>query len=401
MMEDSGGPGDPQKSKTTTTPEPLTIKTYDRLDTPPYIIIVESTDKNIGSLHPMKVGRILRNSGVEGIDKITRKGRNKIGIEFINHITANNLTRNGVLQEQEWEAYIPITLVSCKGIIRDVDLDADMDNIVKYAKSACKILAARRLNKREHNKTKDTVEYVPDDKVLLTFQGKKIPESIQFDYVESKYTRCRSKIRCPKCTEEHEETECQKQVPKCIYCGLEHTTLDRNCKERERQKKIKEIIAYNNKSYYEACAMVPTLLSKNKVEFTGNVTDFPQLKINQNSTITVEERYAYARQQSPNRPSYSQTLNNKKRKPTTPITPPIHQSEEYRQCLFPPPCRTPVRSVINSPSQQMEIEESQADSIDVVDFLKIIIEKTNLIREIKRQKISKQENTNKQKIYAQ
>ncbi|KAG5893307.1 hypothetical protein JTB14_001714 [Gonioctena quinquepunctata] len=297
MMEDSGGPGDPLKSKTTTTPEPLTIKTYDRLDTPPYIIIVESTDKNIGSLHPMKVGRILRNSGVEGIDKITRKGRNKIGIEFINHITANNLTRNGVLQEQEWKAYIPITLVSCK---------------------ACKILAARRLNKREHNKTKDTVEYVPDDKVLLTFQGKKIPESIQFDYVELRVQvykspvlqctnclryghtkkQCRSKIRCPKCTEEHEETECQKQVPKCIYCGLEHTALDRNCKERERQKKIKEIIAYNNKSYYETCAMVPTLLSKKKVEFTGNVTDFPQLKTNQNSTITVEERYAYARQQA-------------------------------------------------------------------------------------------------------
>ncbi|KAG5873307.1 hypothetical protein JTB14_001375 [Gonioctena quinquepunctata] len=138
--------------------------------------------------------------------------------------------------------------------------------------------------------------------------------------------------------------------------------------------------------------MVPTLLSKKKVEFTGNVTDFPQLITNQNSTITVEERYAYARQQSPNRPSYSQTLNNKKRKPTTPITPPIHHSEEYRQCLFPPPCRTPVRSVINSPSQQMETEESQADSIDVVDFLKIIIEKTNLTREIKRQIIMEAHN---------
>ncbi|KAG5867310.1 hypothetical protein JTB14_030452 [Gonioctena quinquepunctata] len=107
--------------------------------------------------------------------------------------------------------------------------------------------------------------------------------------------------------------------------------------------------------------MVPTLLSKKKVEFTGNVTDFPQLITNQNSTITVEERYAYARQQSLNRPSYSQTLNNKKRKPTTLITPPIHHSEEYRQCLFPPPCRTPVRSVINSPSQQMETEESQVE----------------------------------------
>ncbi|KAG5891507.1 hypothetical protein JTB14_014431 [Gonioctena quinquepunctata] len=145
-----------------------------------------------------------------------------------------------------------------------------MDNIVKYAKSASKILAARRLNKREHNKIKDTVEYVPDEKVLLTFQGEKIPESIQFDYVELRVQvykspvlqctnclryghtkkQCRSKIRCPKCTEEHEETEFQKQVPKCIYCGLEHTALDGKCKERERQKKIKEIIAYNNKSYY-------------------------------------------------------------------------------------------------------------------------------------------------------
>ncbi|KAG5860917.1 hypothetical protein JTB14_003626 [Gonioctena quinquepunctata] len=232
MTEDSGGPDDPQKSKTTTTPEPLTIKTYDRLDTPPYIIIVESIDKNIGSLHPMKVGRILRNSGVGGIDKITRKGRNKIGIEFINHITANNFTRNGVLQEQEWEAYIPIILVSCRGIIRDVDLDADMGNIVKYAESACKILAARRLNKREHNKTKDTVEYVPDDKVLLTFQGKKIPESIQFDYVELRVQvykspvlqctnclryghtkkQCRSKIRCPN-AQKTRKTKFQKQYP--------------------------------------------------------------------------------------------------------------------------------------------------------------------------------------------
>ncbi|KAG5886461.1 hypothetical protein JTB14_012873 [Gonioctena quinquepunctata] len=333
----------------------------------------------------MKVGRILRNSGVGGIDKITRKGRNKIGIEFINHITANNFTRNGVLQEQEWEAYIPITLVSCKGIIRDVDLDADMDNIVKYAKSSCKILTARRLNERDHNKTKDTVEYVPDDKfdyVELRVQVYKGPVLQCTNCQRYGHTKkqCRSKIRCPKCTEELEETECQKQVPKCIYCGLEHTALDRNCKERERQKKIKEIIAYNNKSYYEACAMVPTLLSKKKVEITGNVTDFPQLITNQNSTITVEERYAYARQQSPNRPSYSQTPNNEKRKPTTPITPPIHRSEEYRQCSFPPPCRTLVRSVINSPSPQMETEESQSDSIDVVDFLKIIIEKTNLTR---------------------
>ncbi|CAG9857383.1 unnamed protein product [Phyllotreta striolata] len=266
MASDSGGPSGPLGRP------PDIPKRYKYLDTGPYLVIVEGTDKNnIGAFHPIAVGRTLRIKGIQGIKAVSRKGSNRISIEFITSKYSNEFLDNDKLKEEsKWESYIPASLVTSRRIIRGIDLSTSMEEIKNFGKASTKILDARRLNRRIANQ--QTVEYVPSETELITFEGKNIPNTVSINYYESRVKvyvgpvlqcfnclryghsskQCRSHIRCSRCGEEHEATNCQKDI-KCIFCKLEHLATDRKqCAEFERQKQIKEIMCYENLSYYEA-----------------------------------------------------------------------------------------------------------------------------------------------------
>ncbi|CAG9860868.1 unnamed protein product [Phyllotreta striolata] len=355
-----------------------------------------------------------------------RKGSNRIGIEFITSKYANEFLDNDKLKEEsKWESYIPASLVTSRGIIRDIDLSTSMEEIKNFGKASTKILDARRLNRRIANQ--QTVEYVPSETVLITFEGKNIPNTVSINYYESRVKvyvgpvlqcfnclryghsskQCRSHIRCSRCGEEHEATNCQKDI-KCIFCKLEHLATDRKqCTEFERQKQIKEIMCYENLSYYEASKRVPRPGNQRTNYTITRAEEFPELgttkkmpQSTKNNFITVNER----RQNTGtnNRTTYSQVIKTPQRKRQA-SSPPIlnYNKEAHIECLFPPPCRTSTTPILNTNAYQRNLsnEKDTTEAIQITTFLKKILRHTTLTTEQIDKVIDETQSIEFEKIY--
>lgn len=82
------------------------------------------------SLHPLAVGRFLYKNRVNETKKITKKGINKVGVEFDTATNAIN-----PFKAHEYEVF--------QGIVRRVDLNTPMDKLINHTKSVRTIINAR------------------------------------------------------------------------------------------------------------------------------------------------------------------------------------------------------------------------------------------------------------------
>ncbi|KAL1493942.1 hypothetical protein ABEB36_009621 [Hypothenemus hampei] len=64
--------------------------------------------------------------------------------------------------------FIPYNFVTCKGLIRQIDLDVPETELLKQCKSNITILDVKRLNRK--NIIDGSVEFVPTGTVLMTFK---------------------------------------------------------------------------------------------------------------------------------------------------------------------------------------------------------------------------------------
>ncbi|XP_030750912.1 uncharacterized protein LOC115878528 [Sitophilus oryzae] len=199
---------------------------YTYKDSGPYLVIVETSKEdeevtqNLGNLlHPMCLERWLKEFGIIGVNKVSRKGKNRVGIEFSSWNAANELFSSKLLKERNPEAYIPPSLVSCKGVARGVYKNIEMEEIVSERRTGPKIIEARRLQRKII--VDGTAKYIDTESVIITLEGKIIPRSIKIEYCEVRVdvyvspvimcfncmryghskTQCRSKQRCSKCAE--------------------------------------------------------------------------------------------------------------------------------------------------------------------------------------------------------
>lgn len=67
---------------------------------------------------------------IQGMKRINRKGKNRIGVGFNNHLTANAFL-DKFAENPNFKVLITLNKVSCKGIIRNVDNNFSID-IKKY-----------------------------------------------------------------------------------------------------------------------------------------------------------------------------------------------------------------------------------------------------------------------------
>lgn len=291
---------------------------YSSFDTGPFIVVIESIDKNVGNLHPMALGLILINMKICGIRQIDRRGANKVGVSFMNAKEANNLLENEEVKRKGFKCYIPMAMLTCRGIIRGVYSALTEQQVLQHMESPQKVLDIRRLNRRkvvkqmsDERKFVDVVEYEPTSSVVVTFAGKLIPKKVyichhpvnvhvfvppvilcrkccRFGHSTS---QCRGKERCGKCLEEHNTYSCFAPAYKCIFCRQCHELFSRSCPEFVRQKKVKEAMVFENISFFEAN-------KKYKRPFIYERGDFPPLREPPNpfpvsETITVNERRQY------------------------------------------------------------------------------------------------------------
>lgn len=99
---------------------PLTVQHYKDASRVYYVIGL-SKSGNIRSLHLMKLDKILFDSKISGIQKISRCDRNRIRIETFIFQDAKNLLNSEILQSKGIICFIPSYLVTYRGVVRDID----------------------------------------------------------------------------------------------------------------------------------------------------------------------------------------------------------------------------------------------------------------------------------------
>lgn len=280
-------------------------------DSMPFVVYLESIDKNAGQMRDIQVGKLLMNSRIEGISKISKRGKNRIGVEFSSIKHANKFLKSDFPVYNNFKGFIPHQLISCKGILREIDPNLSVEMIFKNLKASnkCPILGVQRLQRRKEVDGKFI--FVNTASVVITFRGRNLPQYTTLFYtvrVPEGYIspviqcknccryghvarQCRSKIRCAACAGEHDTETCSKKSsPTCIFCKNDHLSNEqgtrlsqRICPEFNLQKQIKVHMARYNCSFIEAanaCRQyeVNDVDSTNiRNDLTMSATNFPPL----------------------------------------------------------------------------------------------------------------------------
>ena len=278
-------------------------------DYPPFIVIIESKEKNITGLRDMQIGKLLFTKNIPGIKQLEKRGRNRLAIEFDNPNNANAFLDSDMDIINGWRTFIPSHLISCKAIIRNIDPYLAEEDIkeVLTTDNGSKVLGVKRLRRRvisEDEKSQSSnVNYVNTASIVVTFSGSSLPKRVSI-YYSFRYPElyiqpvvqchkclryghtskmCQGKQRCPACAQEHSISNCSdKDHPSCIFCKGNHFSSEagtpvsnRTCVEFLKQKKIKEIMAVYNLSNFEAVQ----LISENQK------TNNPLIRLNDNHSF--------------------------------------------------------------------------------------------------------------------
>lgn len=311
-------------------------------DKGPFFVYLESTDKvgyNIGKSNNIKIARDIFNLNLTDVVKISSKGLNRMSIQFVSMEAANSFTNNKRLLDKGYNIYIPYNFVTSKGIARRVDIDISEEEILEtaIANNNIKILNVRRLNRRVNKD--NVISYEPTGTILFTFQGVRIPKEIKLYYLEFPiemyvppvtqcfrclrygHTRnnCKGKEKCFKCAAEKHFEDLGGETCEtcCFFCKDTHVSTSKQCPEYTRQKHIKELMAYENLTFFEANEKCKKTYSA-KGDFIYNPSDFPTIKKNNNnlnftqrisdSTIEPSQRRTQSFKNGPIKRSFQQTV---------------------------------------------------------------------------------------------
>ncbi|XP_050512813.1 uncharacterized protein LOC126888514 [Diabrotica virgifera virgifera] len=222
---------------------------YRLSDSGPFIVYIESTDKNIGKLHAIRVGHYLHlNNFKSSIAEIKSIGRNKIKVVLNNASSANNIVSSDFLEVNNLIAYIPQFFVERRGLIRSVDTEFTEIYLLEKLKAEnpdSNIKQIKRLKRRITTETND-IKLVARQLVCITFIGSSLPKEViinscifpvePYIYPVIQCERClryghmtqqcKGKERCKNCGENHSNTDCS-MVTKCLHCNQQHSAFNK------------------------------------------------------------------------------------------------------------------------------------------------------------------------------
>lgn len=364
---------------------------YSPTDLGPYEVYVESIEENnpVGGFHPMKLGKILHENNVTGIMSINKKGRNRIAVRLNSSTCANNLVLLKIRPES-LKIYIPRHLTTCQGVIRNVDTSLSLEDIMNNVRSVRQVLKARRLNRRI--KEGDEVKYEPTRTVVLTFKGCILPKTISLYYVPLEVSTyilpvvrcmnclrfghntkaCKSTTRCRNCGEPpHPDTTCS---TKCIHCSGNHNALSPECPELKRQQDIKQLMAFDNITFFEAAKRFPRPQASNSTNdnFLHRPQLFPTITRSQIDSSPINSNYDHNRSPQSSYSNVTRAPGGTKKKRT--LSPGYDRSEHNNLLWFPNGNASPTPNLssptltANSP-QTLDAQSSQSPSMSPINVL--------------------------------
>jgi hypothetical protein len=267
-----------QPSATPLTPAPHRNE-YLTTDLGPFVVHVtkESQESQESYLNQIKFGQFLHNKGIVGIKEggVKKVGRNRLSVEFKTAQLANNFLSSP--PSGDLKTFIPSFHITRTGFVKDIPKDFSNEELPALFLSPHgfgKVIKARRINYKQRDSSDGAIQWVPSEKVVITFDGQALPPRVflfncsvevepynfptiqcfkccRFGHVKA---HCRSRPRCAKCAQPHESSECSvdENSVSCLHCSGNHRATDKKCPEYSRQKLIKVTMSDEGVSYPEA-----------------------------------------------------------------------------------------------------------------------------------------------------
>lgn len=171
----------------------------------------------------------------------------------------------------------------CKGVIYDIDLNVNINNIVPTL-SKQNVVFAKRLQKDKKETTS----------IMLVFNGTKIPETIllwsrnmivkpffenpkrcfncqKFCTHNAKY--CKSKTVCPACAGPHTYEQCTETQKKCANCKMNHSSGWKGCSYYKNAKAVEYVKAERGISYAQAVRETKINLKQRQTIYPSDQTE--------------------------------------------------------------------------------------------------------------------------------
>ena len=181
---------------------------------PSFLVIKSDTDKQVGSLSPFVIEKVVL--GVCGTPKSVKTLKSG---DLLLEITKRQQAINLLNMKKFFEIPVTVTahssLNSSKGVIRCPSLKNDSEeDILSYLKSQ-KVSHVRRIKVKRDGNICNTNTFV------VTFSQAKLPSTIKVGFEVTRVdVYIPNPLRCFKCQKfGHHESNCR-QSKRCAYCGL-------------------------------------------------------------------------------------------------------------------------------------------------------------------------------------
>lgn len=216
------------------------------------------------------LAKLFKSQNVTNITKVKYINPYKIIVEISGEKNVEHLIQCNHFIELGWRFQRPLEVGLSYGVIKNIELDLSEEDLLKSITCDGQVVNVRRLKRRADG----GVGWTDSESVRVGFAGSLLPTHIHIFGMKVKVepylfpvTQCSrcwrfghtirmcpsKRIYCPKCGGKHEN--CNATTYKCINCTKNHITLNRNCPEYIKEKKIREIMAEFNVSYRKAVTM--------------------------------------------------------------------------------------------------------------------------------------------------
>lgn len=258
----------------------------------------EDKTNNVKYPHPMEVAKMLKNIGVTKYSAMKGVGRGKFQISFEKPRDAEQLLNSTLLKESfGYSIFVPMGFKESIGVVRDIPPSITENEIMEnmVCGNNIKVSKVERIKKRVGEG-----KFVPTYSIKMFVKGENLPETVEI-YGSNRYVEpyifplklcmkcwryghrekfCKAKeIRCCNCGQEHEEDKCETTESKCVNCTGNHKASSKECPERARQDLIRQDMAINKTSFFEASDKYPKRPKNNVQGRLDSIRDYPPLEI--------------------------------------------------------------------------------------------------------------------------
>lgn len=213
------------------------------------------------------LAKMLKTENIKKVVKIKYVNSYKALIHFSDEESADMFLECKTFNENGFKCQRTLDINQSYGVIKDIDLDLNDEEILQGLSCETTILSVKRLKRKNTNDG----HWELSESVRICFKGSSLPLHVYiydtrvnvspYIYPVTQCSRCwrfghairmcpSLKVVCPKCTKSH--VNCETTHFKCNNCRGKHMAMTKICPVYLKEKRIRELMAEFNCSYKKA-----------------------------------------------------------------------------------------------------------------------------------------------------